>query len=69
MKKNPLNDDNLHTVLEDESIPELAGPKLCKQCKTGDVCNILSTVLACYRLGIKLQVDYCPYYIKDPESI
>jgi len=64
MDNNTLNEDNFHIVLGEDNNIEPIGPKRCKKCKTGDVCSILSTILAVYRLGIQLQVEECPYYSK-----
>jgi len=65
---NNLNTNEEHllqTVIGMEEEQELFGPKKCKECKTGDVCNILTTILAFYRLGLVIQVDNCPYFKKE----
>jgi hypothetical protein len=65
MSKNTPLEEAFKGIADIEPAAEVLGPTKCKHCRTGDICNILTTILACYRLGIQLQVDKCPYYKKD----
>ena len=59
------SEDQLHTIMGEEEYMNVNGPKLCKDCRTANVCSILTTLLRCYAMGIILQVDSCPYYNKE----
>jgi hypothetical protein len=48
--------------IDEENIKAEVIPGKCLMCLNNTICNPLISFITLYKIGIKLQVDSCPYF-------
>lgn len=49
------------TVVEEGEV-DVHVPKKCKTCNNVIICNVLPAAMGFGRVGIKIEIDKCPFY-------